>query len=151
MHRRITFCVLSIAAFLSAAIAASSDAGDWKVPAREAQKKNPLSVSDPYSVAVGKETYQHECMACHGEAGRGDGPAAAHMDPKPADLTTGRIAAQTDGALAWKIGTGHPPMPSFKAIVSEDGRWHVVCYLRTLAQPSRESATQASTQPAPAP
>jgi mono/diheme cytochrome c family protein len=35
----------------------------------------------------GKGLYRSYCASCHGEAGRGDGPIAAHLKPQPADLT----------------------------------------------------------------
>ncbi len=31
--------------------------------------------------------YSQKCMACHGESGKGDGPGAAALDPKPRDYT----------------------------------------------------------------
>src|SRR5262245_59283715 len=34
-----------------------------------------------------KETYDRLCASCHGTDGKGDGPAAAALDPKPTDLT----------------------------------------------------------------
>lgn len=44
----------------------------------------PASASDD---ELGNRTYQLQCASCHGTEGRGDGPAAAALDPKPADLT----------------------------------------------------------------
>lgn len=35
----------------------------------------------------GSELYDTLCTACHGDLGRGDGPAASTLDPPPADLT----------------------------------------------------------------
>jgi mono/diheme cytochrome c family protein len=36
------------------------------------------------SVGRGKLVYKEYCMQCHGATGKGDGPAAAHLEPKPA-------------------------------------------------------------------
>lgn len=44
---------------------------------------------------IGREYYVQYCASCHGERGRGDGPVAGVLDPKPADLT--RIAARRGG------------------------------------------------------
>ena len=33
--------------------------------------------------AKGKESYNQICAMCHGETGKGDGVAAASLDPKP--------------------------------------------------------------------
>lgn len=49
----------------------------------------------PLLVEVGQEYYLQYCAACHGLDGRGDGPAAAALGTKPADLT--RIAARRGG------------------------------------------------------
>lgn len=35
----------------------------------------------------GDEAYAHNCAGCHGEHGEGDGPGAAGLSPKPANLT----------------------------------------------------------------
>jgi mono/diheme cytochrome c family protein len=42
------------------------------------------AVSD---AAFGERLYQELCVSCHGSTGRGDGPAAASLRPKPPDLT----------------------------------------------------------------
>ena len=31
----------------------------------------------------GKDLYDQNCASCHGDAGAGDGPAGASLDPKP--------------------------------------------------------------------
>ena len=47
-------------------------------------------------VSMGAEIYAQDCAACHGAAARGDGPAAAGLDPAaPPDLTA--IAARNGG------------------------------------------------------
>jgi mono/diheme cytochrome c family protein len=45
-----------------------------------------LMTSSPDLVARGKAIYESNCTACHGAQGRGDGPAAATMNPKPRNL-----------------------------------------------------------------
>ena len=39
------------------------------------------------SASSGKEMYKSYCASCHGENGKGDGPAAPALKVKPADLT----------------------------------------------------------------
>jgi mono/diheme cytochrome c family protein len=46
-------------------------------------------------VADGRQLYEIYCRSCHGDSGRGDGPAAAELRPRPADLT--RIRSRNDG------------------------------------------------------
>jgi mono/diheme cytochrome c family protein len=40
------------------------------------------------NVASGKQTYREYCASCHGEDGRGMGPAASALKTPPSDLTT---------------------------------------------------------------
>jgi mono/diheme cytochrome c family protein len=51
----------------------------------------------PELLARGKELFTKNCAQCHGESGRGDGPAAQTTNPAPRDF------AQTKG---WKNGYG---------------------------------------------
>lgn len=48
-------------------------------------KKPPIPYSNPQS---GEQMYKDYCAACHGPAGKGDGPAAAFLKSWPPDLTT---------------------------------------------------------------
>ena len=41
----------------------------------------------PTTMVQGKALYKNYCAACHGTAGKGDGPAAAALKSTPADLT----------------------------------------------------------------
>ena len=47
---------------------------------------------------VGKAKYDANCVGCHGATGKGDGAAAAALNPKPQDHTDGK----TMNALADK-------------------------------------------------
>jgi mono/diheme cytochrome c family protein len=105
---------------------------DWKAPARAAKKQNPVP-ADATSIAAGKQIYASNCLACHGAAGKGDGPAAIACNPRPKDLSDPKIASQTDGELFWKITQGKKPMPSYQNLLSETDRWTVIDYIRTLA------------------
>src|SRR6187399_2797008 len=40
--------------------------------------------------APGKAVYDARCAECHGATGKGDGPAAAYLMPRPRDFTTGK-------------------------------------------------------------
>lgn len=116
-------------------MADEAQTSDWQAPARASRKKNPVP-ADEKSIAVGKEVYLKQCLSCHGNGGRGDGPAAKDLNPKPHDLSAPAVVAQTDGALFWKITEGKKPMPSFEKLISEDERWHVINYVRTFAGPA---------------
>ena len=61
--------------------------------------------AEPYatrSIARGAALYAENCALCHGASGRGDGPAAAGMRVRPADLTAPHLFAHTPGDLMRK-------------------------------------------------
>ncbi|MDP9172873.1 MAG: c-type cytochrome [Planctomycetota bacterium] len=134
--------------FLAAGLSYSADgpAEVWKAPARAARAKNPVA-SDADSIAAGKKIFTTNCLACHGAAGKGDGPASIACNPRPKDLSDPKIASQTDGELFWKITTGRKPMPTYEKLLSENDRWSVIDYSRTL-EPTAAETTQPTTQPA---
>jgi mono/diheme cytochrome c family protein len=102
----------------------------WVAPAAEKTKKNPLP-ADKKSVEQGEKVAKINCAPCHGPKGKGDGPAAAALNPKPADWTSSRVQSQTDGELFWKISNGRGPMPPWKHLPEND-RWAVILYIRSL-------------------
>lgn len=119
---------------IAAALAQDSTGGtnEWVAPARAAKKKNPIEVNEA-SLVKGKAVYVKECASCHGDKGKGDGPAVKDLEKKPGDMTSTKTQEQSDGALFWKITEGNKPMASYDKTLSEEDRWHVINYLRTLA------------------
>lgn len=51
------------------------------------------------SVALGAPLYAQNCTACHGTAGRGDGPLAGKLPVRPADLTEPHLFAHKVGEI----------------------------------------------------
>jgi len=92
----------------------------------------------PPSLARGGEVYRQNCVSCHGTLGAGDGPLAASLNPKPADLTDSAMAEQTlvDLYRRITIGVVNTAMPSFESKLSADDRWAVALYASTLHRPS---------------
>ena len=111
----------------------------WELPEDADKTKNPVATS-PESIAKGKELYltreKGNCIFCHGEAGSGNEANLARLRRKPADLTNKeRMTAMSDGELFWKISKGiQGIMPAGERRMSEEERWHVVNYIRTLAK-----------------
>src|SRR5262249_47147274 len=102
------------------------------------------------SVNAGHALFTQNCVPCHGVAGHGDGPVGLTLNPRPADLTLHAVpGVHTDGQLWTWITNGYPGsvMPAFKSVLSDNDRWNLVNYIRTL--PS-VSATLAAPQPTPA-
>jgi mono/diheme cytochrome c family protein len=112
----------------------------WELPEDADKTKNPTTVT-PESIAKGKELYMERskgnCVFCHGDTGAGNEANLAKLRRKPADLTNKeRMTAMTDGEVFWKISKGiQGIMPAGEKRMSEEERWHVVNYVRTLAKP----------------
>lgn len=98
--------------------------------------RNPVPYT-PGAVARGRELFEANCAACHGLRARGDGPLAATLNPKPADLTDGHVDDHTDGDLFWWLTHGFPgsAMPGFGGRLTEEDRWALVNYVRVLRHP----------------
>ena len=103
----------------------------WVAPASADEIVNPLK-NDASATTNGKSTYKMLCIICHGAKGKGDGMGGAGLTPKPTDLTTADIQAQTDGALFWKLTEGRPPMAPYMDVLPDTKRWELVNYIRTL-------------------
>ena len=105
---------------------------DWTVPDAERAVENPVEAT-PEAVAAGAASYEKQCMMCHGEQFEGDGPAAAMFPKAPPDLSTKEARERmTDGEIFYKITMGKSPMPPMEAKLSEEERWQLVHFLRTL-------------------
>lgn len=98
--------------------------GPWKAPAEAKALKNPEKGTAQKSAEI-------NCASCHGKSGKGNGPAAAALNPKPADWTSARVQSQTDGEIFWKITNGRGAMPPWKHLPEKE-RWELVNYIRTL-------------------
>jgi mono/diheme cytochrome c family protein len=111
----------------------------WELPDNAAETKNPVAVT-PESIAKGKELYMERtkgnCVFCHGETGAGNQENLPKLRRKPADLSNKeRMTTMTDGELFWKISKGITGiMPAGEKRMTEEERWHVVNYIRTLAK-----------------
>ncbi len=114
-------CVLGMAIFLLA-----SDDG-------AAQQKG--------DAAAGKVKYQQLCASCHGAKGKGDGPAAGALNPKPRNHTdTKYMKTISDEYIAkiTKLGgvaVGKSPlMPPWGGVLSDPDVQNVVAFIRSLAK-----------------
>lgn len=106
---------------------------NWVSPKTADNVKNPMAGNSGV-MADAKTLYITNCAPCHGAKGKGDGPAAQALSPKPADHSSALIQSETDGALYWKLSEGRNPMPGYKKIFTDQQRWELVSYIRTLAK-----------------
>ena len=73
----------------------------WTAPDSEKNKKSPVTAS-PKVVEQSKKVAQVNCASCHGTTGKGNGPAAMALSPKPADWTSKKVQDETDGEIFWE-------------------------------------------------
>jgi mono/diheme cytochrome c family protein len=96
---------------------------------------NPVKATES-SLAIGRQQYQTFCTPCHGPQAKGGttGPVATKFIPTP-DLTNPELQRQrTDGYWHSYIVAGGAVMPAYGEALSSQEAWHIVNYLRTLAQ-----------------
>jgi mono/diheme cytochrome c family protein len=103
-----------------------------------------LSLSDA-SLSEGQQVYSDTCASCHGPAGEGTARGAAlNTSAFMADHTLNDVyGAATDG-----VGG---EMPGFADKLSEDQRWAVAAFVRTLAFAAGQPQGNAETGPQAAP
>ena len=83
----------------------------------------------------GQRIYKQNCVNCHGSGGRGDGIAAAQLQPPPADLTASKTQEKQDRELLATIKLGRPgtAMPAWISELDEREIQNVLAYIRSLA------------------
>jgi DMSO reductase family type II enzyme heme b subunit len=94
------------------------------------------------SIEAGKALYDRHCAQCHGAEGKGDGPAAEFVYPRPRDFTTAIFKVRstrsgqlpTDHDLFRVISDGLPgtSMPAWRKYLTEAERWQLVHHVKTL-------------------
>lgn len=103
-------------------------------PAEYSEYTNPFT-GDPNAVVEGEEIYRERCESCHGEGGRGDGPLAQSLNPKPGTLVEGDLS---DQYLFWRISEGglmdpfNSVMPAWKMILNEDQIGQIITFIRSV-------------------
>ncbi|MBI3464390.1 MAG: c-type cytochrome [Planctomycetes bacterium] len=121
---------------------------DWPVPPKPAADEQ----RKPEFVTRGKYLYYWRCMPCHGVTGRGDGPAANTMWPRPRDFTTEGFERETlqpkfkfrttkqgwlptDEDLYRTIGRGltGTAMEGWADVLSGEEIWQIIAFLKTLS------------------
>ncbi len=125
--RNILFIMLSF--FLFGFIGLQKDI--WKAPEEAKKLKNP-TVNIESSIQSGKKLYRSRCAVCHGKTGLGDGPGGKALVPQPESLKTPLVQNQTDGEIFWKISNGRNDMIKWEPILTEQQRWDLVNFIRTM-------------------
>jgi mono/diheme cytochrome c family protein len=131
--------ILTAAVVLLAIFAIGCGAGgDGSGAAAEKKGSNWAVSVNAEMLTAGQETYRLNCAPCHGAGGKGDGPGAATLNPKPRDHTNREyMDVLTDQKLAdvVKMGgivSGYPNMPSSPHIRGDD-MVALVAFVRSLS------------------
>ena len=130
---RFTRSVLAPAALALALALGTSGAGRAQAP----------QVGAASTSSRGKAVFETRCVECHGQAGKGDGPASFLLQPRPRDFTSGSFKIRStesgtppsDEDIARSIRQGLPgtAMPAWDTVLPDDDIRQVAAYVKTLA------------------
>ncbi len=134
-----TFWSLLVVAILSALVltACGGGGGGGTITRVDPPDAYAAKTSPAADASAGQTIYTQNCTSCHGDAGLGDGPAGAALDPVPGNL---QVAAKdaSDQYLFWIISEGgaaasrSASMAAYKGVLSEADIWNVIAYIKTL-------------------
>ena len=124
-----------------------SEKGAWKIITyiyeTASQRHAKPGKQSPPSLERGKQVYLDKCAYCHGEKGKGDGPAADYSMPQPRNLTKGHIKIRstpfgkipTDADLMNVINNGlrSTTMPGWKHLPEND-RKSLLIFIKSLSK-----------------
>ena len=125
--KTLTAAVAAATLVVGAGATLASAQDTWK----ECEDAKYKSLKGAGTAAAGKKSAETNCVTCHGASGKGDGVAAAALNPKPADWTSAKVKADPDGVLFCKMSNGKGPMPPWKHLPEKE-RWDLISYIRSL-------------------
>lgn len=83
----------------------------------------------------GAQKYQTNCLVCHGTKGLGDGPGAATLSHKPANLAKKVNSLfsfkfmMSNAVLNGKVDQG---MPAWKGILTKQDTYDIFAYIKSI-------------------
>jgi mono/diheme cytochrome c family protein len=126
-------------------------------PAVYADLTWPPVINLPPTAALGQQVYIQRCAVCHGPDGRGNGPAAPSLIPRPRDFTLGDFKYKstlpgqppTDADLVNIVAQGlqASAMPYWRDLLSDEETSAVVAYIKGLSPVFRVAAPEAIVVP----
>jgi mono/diheme cytochrome c family protein len=104
----------------------------------------PLATAQDEPERDGKWLYTRHCAGCHNDNGDGKGPTITALGQAARDFKAGGFAFGDSREQIFKtLSSGIPgrsPMPSFAGAMTDEERWKVVDYVRTLMPPRKDEA-----------
>ena len=107
------------------------------------ERRQPIPEKQKPSLEQGKNIYLKKCAFCHGEKGKGDGPAKEYTLPQPRNLTKGHIKIRstsfgkipTDKDLFDAVSNGMKgtTMPGWSHLSRSD-RQSLILYIKSLSK-----------------
>jgi mono/diheme cytochrome c family protein len=100
-----------------------------------------IEIKGQGDVQNGKALYENKCAACHGASGKGDGPAAVGMRPRPRDLRNEEFMQTISDKYLYeviayggqKVGKS-PLMPGWGNILDQKEIIDIISYMRELSE-----------------
>lgn len=103
-------------------------------------------------IEAGKAIYQKRCQPCHGSEGRGDGPVADSLDPKPRDFVSaqfkirstrfGELPTDEDLFNVISKGLANTAMEGWEEVLTAQQRWQLVAYIKSFSKRFLEESPQ---------
>ena len=97
--------------------------------------KLPVSPNESPSFSIAQRVYSSQCASCHGAQGQGDGPAGAHLLPKPRDFHDEDFLKYSSPFKFYntlKTGVEGTAMMSYSGILNDQELWSVAFLLSGL-------------------
>jgi cytochrome c oxidase cbb3-type subunit 2/cytochrome c oxidase cbb3-type subunit I/II len=93
---------------------------------------------------AGRGIFTQNCAVCHGLNGWGNGPNAITLEKKPANFSRPYYKQYPDEFWFYRLTEGvvGTRMPRFAEVLTEEQRWYLVAYLKTLQKDQEVTITK---------
>jgi mono/diheme cytochrome c family protein len=98
------------------------------IPAEAKNRTAPFLFTSE-TVKSGELIYNTYCKSCHGDPGKAN---YAKLDPIPKDPSSVDYQKNTDGDMFYILSHGRGLMPNFVNSLTEEQRWDVIAFVRSL-------------------
>lgn len=113
---------------------------------QELLKNKHVDTASDAAANAGRGIYTQDCSGCHGLDGRGNGPNSISLTKKPSNFTRPFFKQYSDEMWFYRISEGvvGTRMPRWNLTLSEEERWYLVAYLKTLQKDVEDTVSDLS-------